>query len=190
MPLTCSPNGSQSSQAGACSNSRFEQLAARRVQLLRRWRAASLAAKRDRDVARVRPAGRRQALRCASQAHWRFVSLDELKLRVGGRRWDIDREVWRRALALRDSMLRSLATAKRGGWPTSSSAHRRRKSAPHGRRALGIAADHVIVLATPAETCIARLHADPARRHAVAELTNGVQRWHWLHGREGQRFAA
>jgi hypothetical protein len=75
------------------------------------------------------------------------IALDLCKLRVGGRMWDIDRQVWRRALAFRDSMLRSLATATRGrafiivGAP--SQAERTAWC-----RALGIAADHVIVLAT------------------------------------------
>lgn len=108
------------------------------------------------------------------------ISLDECKVRVGGRMWDTDRSIWRRALAYRDTMLRALARQTRGrafvvvGAPT------------HGEReawcaALGIEDERsVIIMATDAETCIIRLRSDPARAHAVPDLINGVQRWHYL----------
>ena len=38
----------------------------------------------------------------------------------------------------------------------------------------------VVLLATPADECIRRLRGDPARTHAVADLVNGVHRWHHL----------
>jgi 5-methylcytosine-specific restriction protein A len=116
------------------------------------------------------------------------ISLDECKLKVGGRMWDIDRRIWRRALAYRDAMLRTLAMKDHGqafvvvGAPTQ--AERDAWCA-----ALGVTPDRVIVLATPADECIRRLRADPARAHAVPDLTNGVQRWWHLH-RQPERIRA
>jgi predicted kinase len=107
------------------------------------------------------------------------ISLDECKLRVGGRMWDTDRRIWRRALAYRDTMLRSLANTSTGhayvvvGAP---SEHERAAWC----RALGVTPDRVVVLDTSADICIARLRADPERAHAAADLINGVQRWHYL----------
>jgi 5-methylcytosine-specific restriction protein A len=107
-----------------------------------------------------------------------IISLDEIKLRVGGKMWDTDRQVLRRAIAYRDSMLRSLALQERGraivvvGAPTQGERNAWCK-------ALGTS--DVVVLDTAADECIRRLHADPARAHAVADLTNGVKRWHYLH---------
>jgi hypothetical protein len=116
------------------------------------------------------------------------ISLDECKLKVGGRMWDTDRRIWRRALAYRDALLRTLAIQAHGhayvvvGAPTQ--AERDAWCA-----ALGVPADRVVVLDTPADECIRRLHADPARAHAVPDLTNGVQRWHYLH-RQPERIRA
>ena len=114
------------------------------------------------------------------------ISLDEIKMRVGGRMWDTDRRIWRRAIAYRDAMLRSLANAAHGrafvvvGAP--SQAERDAWCA-----ALGVGPDSVVLLDTAADVCIGRLRADPARAHAVADLTNGVMRWHHLH-RQAQRI--
>jgi 5-methylcytosine-specific restriction enzyme A len=107
------------------------------------------------------------------------ISLDDCKQRVGGRLWDTDRKILRRAMAYRDVMLRSLATATTGrafvviGGPT-----RREREA--WCKALGVKPADVIVLATDAATCIERLQRDPARAHAAQDLTLGVQRWHHL----------
>jgi 5-methylcytosine-specific restriction enzyme A len=107
------------------------------------------------------------------------ISLDECKARVGGRMWDTDRRILRRALAFRDALLRSLATQAQGrafvvvGAPT-------REERDAWCAALGIESDSVVVLDTPADVCIERLYADPARAHAAAELVNGVKRWHHL----------
>jgi 5-methylcytosine-specific restriction protein A len=114
-------------------------------------------------------------------AHKRFgdtvISLDECKVAVGGRLWDTDRRILRRALAYRDAMLRSLANKKDGhayvviGGPSED-------ERDAWCRALGTS--NVVVLDTPADVCIARINSDRARAHAVADLTNGVKRWHHL----------
>jgi len=106
------------------------------------------------------------------------ISLDDCKLAVGGRLWDTDRRILRRAMAYRDSMLRGLVLKTKGrafvviGGPT-------QDERDAWCRALG--SPTVVLLDTAADVCIARLHADPARAHAVADLTNGVKRWHHLH---------
>jgi hypothetical protein len=118
------------------------------------------------------------------------ISLDDCKQRVGGRMWDTDRSIARRAMAYRDTMLRALARATRGrafvvvGAPT----HGEREAwcaalgiKPIGYEPLGVGPDQVIILATDAATCIERLRSDPERAHACAELINGVQRWHHLY---------
>ena len=107
------------------------------------------------------------------------ISLDEIKVRVGGRMWDTDREIVRRAIAYRDAQLRRLATARKGhafvvvGAPT-------QQERAAWCRALGVEREHVVVLDTAAATCIERLRQDPARAHAAQDLINGVQRWHHL----------
>jgi 5-methylcytosine-specific restriction protein A len=107
------------------------------------------------------------------------ISLDDCKLRVGGRKWDTDRKIRLRAVAYRDTMLRSLATATTGhafvvvGAPTQAE----RKA---WCQALGVEPANVIVIDTPADVCIARLQGDPDRALAALDLTNGVQRWHYL----------
>jgi 5-methylcytosine-specific restriction protein A len=108
------------------------------------------------------------------------ISLDDCKARVGGRLWDTDRQVLRRAMAMRSAMLRSLATATHGrafvvvGAPTL--AEQRAWCT-----ALGIEPSAVVVLDTAPDVCLDRIRTDPARAHAVADLTLGVQRWHHLH---------
>jgi 5-methylcytosine-specific restriction protein A len=108
------------------------------------------------------------------------ISLDDCKIAVGGRAWDTDRRIFRRAMAYRDSMLRTLSLKTQGrafvviGGPAQA-------ERDAWCKALGAAHCTVTVLDTPADVCIARLHADPARAHAVADLTNGVKRWHFLH---------
>jgi predicted kinase len=112
------------------------------------------------------------------------ISLDECKARVGGRMWDTDRRILRRALAFRDAMLRSLAVQAKGrayvvvGAPTEAE----RKA---WCEALGVEPEHVVIMATSAEVCIERLQRDPERAHAAADLTNGVKRWH--HHYQGAR---
>jgi 5-methylcytosine-specific restriction enzyme A len=106
------------------------------------------------------------------------ISLDDCKVAVGGRLWDTDRRILRRAMAYRDSMLRSLALKAKGrafvviGGPTQDE---------RDAWCAALGTSDVVVLATGADVCIGRLHADPARHHAVADLTNGVKRWHYLH---------
>jgi 5-methylcytosine-specific restriction protein A len=106
------------------------------------------------------------------------ISLDDCKVAVGGRLWDTDRRILRRAMAYRDSMLRGLVLKTKGrafvviGGPT-------QDERDAWCRALGTS--DVVVMDTPADVCIARLHADPARAHAVEDLSNGVKRWHHLH---------
>ena len=108
------------------------------------------------------------------------ISLDQCKLRVGGRPWDTDRRIWRLAMAVRDSMLRTLSSRSKGrAWVIIGGPTKRERDA--WRRALGALCSEVVVLDTAAEICIERLRSDPARAHAMQELINGVQRWHHLH---------
>jgi len=108
------------------------------------------------------------------------ISLDDCKIAVGGRAWDTDRRIFRRAMAYRDSMLRMLALKTQGrafvviGGPTQA-------ERDAWCKALGVESDNVVVLDTPADECIRRLGADPARALARADLENGVKRWHFLY---------
>lgn len=110
------------------------------------------------------------------------IDLDDCKTRVGGRMWDTDRRILRRAIAYRDAMLRALAFARNGrafvviGGPT----HEERDA---WCAALGIGPADVVILDTPADVCIERLRHDPARAHAMHDLIGGVQRWCYLHAK-------
>jgi 5-methylcytosine-specific restriction protein A len=105
------------------------------------------------------------------------IDLDDCKVMVGGRRWDPDVKVRAQALRLRDRMLLELAERTAGrafiivGAPT---ADERQAWC----QAFGIQPDDVVVLKLPAETCIARITADPQRAHAAEELIAAVYRWH------------
>jgi 5-methylcytosine-specific restriction enzyme A len=112
--------------------------------------------------------------------HKRFgdtvISLDECKVRCGGRPWDTDRSVLRRALVYRDTMLRALATQKTGcafvevAAPT-------QEERDAWCQALGTT--NVVLLDVPAAVCLARIEADPALAHTL-ELTQSVARWHYV----------
>jgi 5-methylcytosine-specific restriction protein A len=106
-----------------------------------------------------------------------IIDLDACKVAVGGKPWDADFGVVRRAFRYRDQMLLGLASRKTGqafvivGAPTKAERH-------EWCRALNVRPGDVVILDVPANVCIARLQADPARAHVKRELIGAVLRWH------------
>jgi 5-methylcytosine-specific restriction enzyme A len=114
------------------------------------------------------------------------VCLDECRLSVGGTPWDQDRGILRQALRHRDQLLHTLAHKQGCG----GIAYVIISAPTEGERAawgkvLGITTPpyhgQVVLMATPAETCIARLKADPRRRHVLQHQILAVLEWHRLY---------
>jgi 5-methylcytosine-specific restriction protein A len=103
------------------------------------------------------------------------IDLDLCLEQVGGRAWDFgNREVTKRAYGLRDDLLRSLAGRRRGRAffiVTAPTLAEREAWA----RAIGRA--RIVVLETDADTCKARIRADPARAHAAERQCAAVDIW-------------
>lgn len=103
------------------------------------------------------------------------IDLDVYRVRVGGKAWENDPEVLRRAYALRDADIRSLAERSGGvAWliamaPT-------RKERQQWAEALG-AHLTVVMLATPAEECVRRVARDPERQGAAQIMVEAIGRW-------------
>jgi predicted kinase len=107
------------------------------------------------------------------------ICLDDCRVAVGGKPWDQDKQIIKRALQYRDQLLYGLAHKNKGqcflivGAPTVA-------ERTAWAQALGItkARGGMVVLDTPAETCLARLNSDPARRDVAQALSMAVLDWH------------
>jgi hypothetical protein len=125
------------------------------------------------------------------------IDLDECKLAVGGKAWDGDKGIIKKALRHRDQLLHALhhKHAHRGrayvivGAPTMAErvAWMKALGIPHTPSVEGSGVTpspsphgEVVVLNVPAETCIARLKADPERREVVQRQVLAVLEWHRL----------
>lgn len=103
-----------------------------------------------------------------------IIDLDAYKVRAGGLPWDRDGQVWRKASAMRDADIRSLARRTDGrcylivGAPT-------KDERDKWREALGDVTVHAIE--TPEAECLRRIKADPARSHAADQLCHAVTAW-------------
>lgn len=103
------------------------------------------------------------------------VDLDRSLEAVGGRAWERDAAKVKAAFQLRDEALRSLCGKASGtAWVIVMAPSRAERLAWCG--ALG-ARSSVVVLDVAAETCKARIEADPGRRHARDAMRAAVDRW-------------
>lgn len=103
-----------------------------------------------------------------------IIDLDDIKVQLGGRRWDREWSIARRALAYRRGIIRNLADRTRGEcWliATAPTKAERRQWA----KALGPVIEHRVV--ADEDECIQRIKSDPARAHATQDLEAGVRRW-------------
>lgn len=102
------------------------------------------------------------------------IDLDDFLEEVGGRRWDTDKKNVRAAFKLRDKAIRSLSQQRTGrAWLIVTAPTEAERKA--WKKALWRVTFKV--LAVDADTCKARISADPDRKHAVEALCASVDRW-------------
>ncbi|AGT09974.1 HNH nuclease [Paracoccus aminophilus JCM 7686] len=105
----------------------------------------------------------------------KVIDLDEIKVRVGGVRYDQRTGIFRKAMAYRDMMIRSLADDVSGkAWlivtaPTK--AERLMWVEAMGPRS------ELMVIDAPEASCIERIRADAERAEVAAALIAAVRRW-------------
>lgn len=105
----------------------------------------------------------------------KVIDLDEIKMRVGGKPYDQRVGIYRRAMAYRDVMIRSLADDVAGrAWLIVTAVTKLERAM--WCEAMGPKAE-LIEVDTPSETCIDRIRIDPARREAASVLIDLVRRW-------------
>jgi predicted kinase len=103
------------------------------------------------------------------------ISLDECKVAVGGRCWDQDKNILRRAFLYRDNLLHGLAQRRSGrAWLIVGAPTQQERDA--WCAVLGQCT--VVVLDVEASICVERIRNDPARKHALPELVAAVTRWY------------
>ncbi|MBQ2263252.1 MAG: HNH endonuclease [Loktanella sp.] len=105
----------------------------------------------------------------------KIIDLDEITQRIGGKMWETDRAIIRRALSYRDVMIRSLADAHTGAaWfiVTGKTAQERKT----WLQALGEKA-RLVVMDTPKAVCIERILAEPRRADAARSQILAVDKW-------------
>lgn len=106
------------------------------------------------------------------------IDLDEINIKVGGKRWTDDRGTLAKSFAYRERMLHGLASKAAGHAfiivmaPTN--AERQAWAKATG--------GEVVLLNVPADICKARIMSDPARSHAAHRLCHAVDQWHRSHG--------
>lgn len=111
-----------------------------------------------------------------------IIDFDHFLKAAGGSMWDQDREKVKAAFKARDAAIRALSHQQRGkAWMTltAPSEAERRDWARHLVRV------HFIMLAVDAETCKARIRADPDRQHAIPLMCTGVDRWWRTYAADG-----
>lgn len=110
------------------------------------------------------------------------IDFDDYLASVGGAKWDKDPERVQAAFRMRNGALRSLNTKRRGtAWlPITAPSLAERNE---WKRRLGRA--KIIMLAVDADTCKARIRADPDRQHAIEPMCAGVDRWWRIYAADG-----
>lgn len=120
-------------------------------------------------------AGKTTYVRTHARPHDVVIDLDDILVRIGARPWTNDTGELARALAYRDAMLKGLSTKRKGrrAWFVIGA------PSPYQRDAWAKAlrTTDVVVLRTDADTCKARIAADPARAHARDRLITAVDDW-------------
>lgn len=105
----------------------------------------------------------------------KVIDLDDIKVRVGGVRYDQRKAIFRRAIAYWDLMIRSLADDVAGrAWLIVTAPTKAERAA--WLEALGDKAE-LVVVDEDAATCIERIRCDPARSQAASALIDLVGRW-------------
>lgn len=105
----------------------------------------------------------------------RIIDLDEIKVMIGGKMWDQETGVIKRALAWRDKAIRSLSLRTDGtAWLIVTGGSPAARAA--WLEALGPFAE-LVVIDTPKDTCAARINADPARRDGQAAMHRVLAAW-------------
>lgn len=104
-----------------------------------------------------------------------IIDFDDFLRAVGGLPWDVNQMKVKAAFNLRNEALAALsANPPRRAWFIVSAPHKEEREA--WLRALGPRAT-CVVLTTNAETCKARIAADPEREHARTKMCATVDRW-------------
>lgn len=104
-----------------------------------------------------------------------IIDLDECKVAVGGKAWDADGIITRKAFKRRDRLLYSLHSRTKGkAWfiVTASAADERRE----WKQALGPKAS-ITIIATSEQVCIERIDANPERSAAAYRMKRAVKAW-------------
>lgn len=105
----------------------------------------------------------------------KIIDLDEITQRIGGKMWETDKAIIKRAFAYRDVMIRSLADAHSGAaWLIVTAPTKDERRA--WLQALGGNA-RLAVMDTPKAVCIARVEADTRRHDARAAQVKAIQAW-------------
>ncbi|WP_312529475.1 HNH endonuclease [Paracoccus sp. (in: a-proteobacteria)] len=105
----------------------------------------------------------------------KVIDLDEIKLRVGGTRYDQRKAIFRKAMAYWDLMIRSLADDVAGrAWLVVTAPSKAERAM--WLEALGPKAE-LKVLDVTAAICIDRIRFDPARAETSKALIDLVRRW-------------
>ena len=103
------------------------------------------------------------------------IDMDDIKVSVGGKRWDTCPDVFDLAIVERDRLLRSLhASTAPHAWVIHTGERPQARS--EWARRLGCAS--IVVINTPANLCISRIKADVRRRYASGSQIAAVKRWH------------
>ena len=93
---------------------------------------------------------------------------------LGGEKWTTDKDMVRKAFAMRNDALRSLAGRRTGRVWFIKMAPTQTERAAWGRALLRVTD---VMVATDPTTCKARIRADPDRQHAVEKMCSAVDDW-------------
>lgn len=103
-----------------------------------------------------------------------IIDFDECRKKVGGKKWDTRKEIWRQAFALRDQLIHDLHNKTQGTayLIVTAPKHEERQA---WREALGNLS--IVIIDTPADECIRRIRADPERADASSSQIGAVKKW-------------
>ena len=118
--------------------------------------------------------GKSHYIRQHAQPGDTIIDFDECRKKVGGRKWDTRKDIWRKAFALRDQLIHDLHNKTDGTayLIVTAAKHEERQA---WRRVLGNV--NIIVINTPAAECIRRIKEDPDRAEAATGQIGAVLDW-------------
>lgn len=104
-----------------------------------------------------------------------IIDFDVYRARAGGVKWDADPAVMRQAYLWRDADIKSLALRAEGrAWLIAMAPTKAERRA--WKEALGPQL-RIVMLATPASECCARVLRDPTRAAAAAKMIEAIGKW-------------